>query len=164
MRIESIPDTGEAALSAPSQLSTTAANVYDGMVQITLPPIAVGAVLRVTLTPRDDGYPDPPQAFHASAIDNTVSMQWTRPTIGPAATGYLLEVGATPSSFALASFPLGDVTTFASSAPTGSYYVRLRATNAGASLRRSCAWMSGASCRLESLPACARRSPADRWP
>ena len=61
VRIESIPDTGEAALSAPSLLSTTAANVYDGTVQITLPPIAVGAVLRVTLTPRDDGYPDPPK-------------------------------------------------------------------------------------------------------
>ena len=30
----------------------------------------------------------------------------------------------------LASIPLGDVTTFASSAPTGTYYVRLRATNA----------------------------------
>ncbi len=130
VRIESIPDTGEAALSAPSLLSTTAANVYDGTVQITLPPIAVGAVLRVTLTPRDDGYPDPPQAFQASASDNTVSMQWTRPTIGPAATGYLLEVGATPSSFALASIPLGDVTTFASAAPPGSYYLRLRATNA----------------------------------
>jgi hypothetical protein len=130
VRIESIPDTGEAALSAPVPLAETAASVYGGTAQIALPPIGVGAVLRVTLVPRDDGYPDPPGNFEASALDNTVSMQWTRPTVGPPATGYLLEVGATPTSFALASIPLGDVTTFVAPAPTGAYYVRLRATNA----------------------------------
>jgi hypothetical protein len=80
---------------------------------------------------RTSGVPAPPLNFRAGAVDNLASLQWTAPALGPAATGYTLEVGSTPTSGNdIATFPLGNVTSFSASAPTATFYVRLRATNA----------------------------------
>jgi hypothetical protein len=80
---------------------------------------------------RTSGVPAPPLDFEAGAIDNLVSMEWTPAMLGPAATGYNLEVGTTPTSGNdLMTIPLGNVTSLNVPAPTGIYYVRLRATNA----------------------------------
>lgn len=80
---------------------------------------------------RTSGPPAPPPNFQADAFNNLASLQWTAPALGPAATGYTLEVGSTPTSGNdLLTMPLGNVTSLNTSAPTGTYYVRLRATNA----------------------------------
>ena len=80
---------------------------------------------------RTSGVPAPPLDFEAGAIDNLVSIEWTPAMLGPAATGYSLEVGTTPTSGNdLTTIPLGNVTSLNVPAPTGIYYVRLRATNA----------------------------------
>ncbi len=79
---------------------------------------------------RTSGAPAPPLNFRAGAIDNLASLQWTAPALGPAATGYTLEVGSTPTSGNdIATLPLGNVTSFSVNAPTATFYVRLRATN-----------------------------------
>ena len=51
IRIESIPATNEAPLSAPIPIRTSTAILSGGSTRVTLPPIAVGEVLRVTLSP-----------------------------------------------------------------------------------------------------------------
>lgn len=80
---------------------------------------------------RTSGVPSPPLPFQAGTIDNLASLQWTAPALGPAATGYTLEVGSTPTSGNdVLTMPLGNVTSLNASAPTGTYYVRVRATNA----------------------------------
>ena len=77
------------------------------------------------------GVPAPPVNFQGGAVNNLVSLEWTAPALGPAATGYTLEVGSTPTSGNdIVTLPLGNVTSFSVNAPTATFYVRLRATNA----------------------------------
>lgn len=101
--------------------------------------VAVGGFNRANPVPasslgvweRTSGVPAPPQDFEAGAVDNLVSLEWTPAALGPPATGFTLEVGSTPTSGNdLAVIPLGNVTSLNVPAPTGIYYVRLRATNA----------------------------------
>lgn len=70
----------------------------------------------------------PPSGLVAAAINgHTVTLQWTPPTAGPAPTSYVIDGGLSPGD-TLASLPTGGaipVYTFA--APTGSFYVRVRA-------------------------------------
>ena len=80
---------------------------------------------------RTTGVPAPPVSFQGGAVNNLVSLEWTAPALGPAATGYTLEVGSTPTSGNdIVTLPLGNVTSFSVNAPTATFYVRLRATNA----------------------------------
>ncbi len=63
LRVESVPDTGEAALAAPVLVSTQLVDVVGDRVQVSLPPMGVGEVLRLTVQPGDpdsdgDGLPD----------------------------------------------------------------------------------------------------------
>ncbi len=51
VRIESVPNTGEAALAAPTEVQTIGVDVIDGTARIALPLLDVGAVFRVTLLP-----------------------------------------------------------------------------------------------------------------
>ena len=53
-RLESIPNTGEAALAAPIPLGTVEANVINGVAQVALRSLSVGQVVRVTLLPSDN--------------------------------------------------------------------------------------------------------------
>lgn len=57
----------------------------------------------------------------------SVALRW-----GPAATAvsYTLEAGQSPGSVSIGALPLGNVTSFATPAPLGTYYVRVRAVNA----------------------------------
>lgn len=77
--------------------------------------------------------PAPPSAptglFAESIVGNTVTLRWTAPAAGPAATGFVLEGGVTPGGV-IASVPTGSVSpSFTFTAPTGSYYVRVHALN-----------------------------------
>lgn len=79
---------------------------------------------------RKSGPPATPQKFAAHAVDNTAALQWTAAPLGPATTGYVLEVGSTPGATNLLTLPLGNVTSLNAVAATGTYYVRLRSVNA----------------------------------
>ena len=60
---------------------------------------------------------------------NMLLLKWSPPTLGPAATGYLLEGSVTPGAV-LAQVPTGSAaTTFTIAVPSGSFYLRLRALN-----------------------------------
>ena len=48
---------------------------------------------------RTSGVPAPPLDFDADAIDNLVSLEWTPAMLGPAATGYTLEVDIAEAMF-----------------------------------------------------------------
>ncbi|MEZ5291683.1 MAG: hypothetical protein R2745_11400 [Vicinamibacterales bacterium] len=65
-----------------------------------------------------------------SVAGNHVTLQWNPPT-SAIATGYVLEGGVAPGQ-TLGSLPTGGTaTTFALDLPTGSFYLRVRATTSG---------------------------------
>ena len=70
----------------------------------------------------------PPNSLHVSALSgNLVTFRFRPSTLGPAATGFVLEGGIVPGQV-LASVPTGsDVPIFSIVAPTGSFYVRMHA-------------------------------------
>ena len=70
----------------------------------------------------------PPSDLHVSALSgNLVTFRFLPSTLGPAATGFVLEGGMVPGQV-LASVPTGsDVPIFSIVAPTGSFYVRVHA-------------------------------------
>jgi hypothetical protein len=73
-------------------------------------------------------------ALVAVVSRNSVSLSWQAPTAPPSPVlGYILDVGLTPGTTAFSS-PLGNVLAFATTAPDGVYFVRVRAvTGAGPS-------------------------------
>jgi hypothetical protein len=75
------------------------------------------------------GAPNAPSAFMASGSGNTVDLRWTAPRGGFAATSYLIEAGSAPGQSDLGRFPVGNVLRFSTVAPSGVYYVRVRAVN-----------------------------------
>jgi hypothetical protein len=98
--------------------------------------------LRVTFTPADPdssvlverstsisvGPPEPPSNLTVVAVNGSiVSLEWRSPPGVVLPTSYILEAGAEPGQ-ALASVPTGSSsTTFTVAAPTGAFYVRVRA-------------------------------------
>ena len=74
------------------------------------------------------GVPGAPSAFTAAASGNVVSMSWGAPTSGGAPTSYTLI--ARVGGAVVLQLPLGNVTTYAASAPNGTYSLAMRATNA----------------------------------
>lgn len=82
----------------------------------------------------------PPPAFPVGlsgrVVGNMVDLQWY-PTPAYAATSldtvtplaYVLEAGRSPSTADVGTFSLGRTAAFATAAPTGRYYVRVRATS-----------------------------------
>ena len=70
----------------------------------------------------------PPSDLHVSALSgNLVTFRFLPSTLGPAATGFVLEGGIVPGQV-LASVPTGsDAPIFTITAPTGSFYVRVHA-------------------------------------
>ena len=79
----------------------------------------------------------PPTNFYVSSVvGNRVTVRWTPPAIGPAATGFVFEGGVAPGQV-LASLPLGNLPIFTLDVPTGSFFIRMRsiagATTSGVS-------------------------------
>jgi hypothetical protein len=72
--------------------------------------------------------PARPTGLSASGSGSTVNLQWTAPS-GNAHTGFVIEAGSAPGLSNLAVLSLGNVTSFSTSAPPGTYYVRVRAVN-----------------------------------
>ena len=71
--------------------------------------------------------PPAPAGFTAQTGGLLVAMAWNA---AASATGYQLEAGSAPGLANLVVTGLGNVTTFAATAPPGTYYTRLRALNA----------------------------------
>lgn len=76
------------------------------------------------------GAPRAPTYFMASGQGSTVDLRWTAPSGSAAPTGYIIEAGSAPGLADLAVLPVGNVTKFSTTAPPGTYYVRIRGVNA----------------------------------
>ncbi len=75
------------------------------------------------------GVPGAPTNFAANVAGNALSLAWGAPASGGAATGYTL-IARTPAGALLVSQPIGLTTTFAATAPNGTYVLAVQATNA----------------------------------
>ncbi len=73
--------------------------------------------------------PGAPATLTGSANDTQVNLQWTAPASG-VVEGYQLAAGSAPglANLAVINFP-STVTAFSTTAPYGTYYVRVHATN-----------------------------------
>ena len=81
---------------------------------------------RVTLNVTGPTGPLPPTAFRVSQVrGNRITLRWTMPTVGPAATGFTIEGGVAPGQVA-STILVGAVPEFTFEAPTGTYYLRVR--------------------------------------
>jgi hypothetical protein len=75
--------------------------------------------------------PGAPSSLVASSSGSSITLSWHAPTSGGAPTSYLLEVGSAPglSDLAVASTGSLATTLTAPNAPTGTFYIRIRAQN-----------------------------------
>jgi hypothetical protein len=76
--------------------------------------------------------PGAPSGLAAAVSGAAVTLTWQPPSSACPATAYLIEGGSAPGLVNLASFSTGNATTSftETSVPGGTYYVRVRATNA----------------------------------
>jgi hypothetical protein len=73
--------------------------------------------------------PETPLGLVAGVSAGTVSLAWNAPVSGAIPTGYRLDVGSAPGTSNIGSFPLPASTSLAAPAPSGTYFIRLLATN-----------------------------------
>ena len=85
-------------------------------------------------SPSSSSAPGAPGSFSATVSGSSVTLSWTAPTSGDV-TSYVIEAGSGTGLADLVSFSTGSTaTTFsASGVASGTYYVRVRAANAGGS-------------------------------
>lgn len=74
--------------------------------------------------------PNAPQLSPAAVAGNGVMFAWAAALTGCAATSYSLQAGSAPGLANLAIVNVGPALSFAASAPDGTYYVRVVASNA----------------------------------
>ena len=69
----------------------------------------------------------PPTNFRVDRVTgNLVTLRWDLPPYGPVPTGYVVEGGTTPGSV-LGAVPTGPAPVLTFTAPSGSFYVRVKA-------------------------------------
>ena len=83
----------------------------------------------VSLTVAGASAPGAP-SLSASAAGNTVNVSWS-PGSGGAPASYTLSASVTPGGAPIVSMPLGGTSASFPGVPSGTYYLRLTATNAG---------------------------------
>ena len=75
--------------------------------------------------------PGPPQSFTANVANIIVSLLWGAPLTGTPPFTYIIEAGSGSGQANLAVLPTGSsATQFSTAAPSGTYFIRLRAQNA----------------------------------
>jgi hypothetical protein len=75
--------------------------------------------------------PGPPQNFsHVVGAGRAVTLVWAAPSTGSAPFTYTIDVGSSAGRSNLLSAPIGNATALTVTAPSGTYYVRVRAANA----------------------------------
>jgi predicted phage tail protein len=80
------------------------------------------------ITLQGRGAPVAPHSLSSSGSGGTVNLRWIAPS-GSTHAGFVIEVGSAPGLSNLAVVPVGNVITFSTMAPPGTYYVRVRAVN-----------------------------------
>lgn len=70
-----------------------------------------------------------PTGLAASGAGSTVTLTWAAPA-GETPRGYIIEAGTDSGLADIVSMPVGNVTRFTTTAPPGTYFVRVRAVNA----------------------------------
>lgn len=83
----------------------------------------------VTVTVVGPEPPGPPTLNPAVVASGHVTLTWTAPTTGGAPTSYLIVAAAAPGGAPIATLPVSDLG-ITVPAPSGTYYVRVHATNA----------------------------------
>lgn len=73
--------------------------------------------------------PNAPQGLSGTASSNQVTLNWTAPSGGCAATSYSVQAGSAPGASDIAVINAGTATTLSALAPAGTYYVRVVAVN-----------------------------------
>jgi hypothetical protein len=83
-------------------------------------------------TPNLPGLPGPPIGLNASSSGSTVTLTWGAPVTGGTPTAYYIEAGSSPGTSNLAAFSTGSTATSfsAGGVGNGTYYIRVRASNA----------------------------------
>jgi predicted phage tail protein len=71
-----------------------------------------------------------PEGFSAGGQGSRVILTWSPPAGGESPLGYIIEAGSDPGETDIAVIRVGNVTQFATDAPPGTYFVRIRAVNA----------------------------------
>ena len=76
--------------------------------------------------------PGAPVVLPPAVIGTAVTLTWTTPSGGDAATSYTIEAGSSPGGSNLATFDTGNTATTVTvvAVPAGTYYVRVRGRNA----------------------------------
>jgi hypothetical protein len=130
------PSGGAVALSASGSFQYTPNAGFSGVDTFTYRAVTAagpGNLATVSMAVAAAGTPLPPAGFRLASISgNTITLAWTPPAVGPAPTGFLLEAGLAPGEV-LGTLPLGATPTFTLTAPSGTFYLRVR-TMAGAAL------------------------------
>lgn len=80
--------------------------------------------------PPTNDAPGTPVGLTATVSGSTVTLQWSAPASGGAATGYQLLAGTAPGAANLGVIPVGGTGVSVPGVPNGVYYVRVVATNA----------------------------------
>ena len=109
-------------------LFTLDANTLQTVANVDLAPSNVGVAAQAILLTA----PLPPQELTQQVTGRRVDLTWTNPGD---TTDFVIEVGTIPGRSNIGIFHVGNVTSFSSDVPPGTYYVRVRALNdVGASL------------------------------
>jgi predicted phage tail protein len=71
-----------------------------------------------------------PLDLSSAGEGSTATLSWTQPPGSETPAGYIIEVGSDPGLSDIATIRVGNVTSFTTEAPPGTYFVRVRAINA----------------------------------
>jgi subtilisin len=71
--------------------------------------------------------PLPPSGLGATVVGSTVTLNWTPPALVGTVNSYVLEVGSSPGLSDILTTTTSAATVLTASAPSGVYYVRVRA-------------------------------------
>lgn len=84
------------------------------------------------VNPRGPQPPGAPHTLQATATGSSILLTWGAPTGGGAPSSYSIEAGTAPTLANLVNFPTGNTALAfaAGGVPDGTYYVRIRASNA----------------------------------
>lgn len=74
--------------------------------------------------------PGAPSGLTQAVAGDQVTLNWSAPVGGCPATGYVIQAGSSAGASDLAVINVGPTTSLSVTAPAGSYYVRVIATNA----------------------------------
>lgn len=139
----STPGGPPIASAVVSGTSVTVPDVTNGAYYVTVRALnAYGASgpsnMALVIVPDGDecrAAPLPPQALTGTANGNLVTLAWRAPAGGCSVTSYAVLAGSSWGASDITAVGVGNVTGFTASAPSGTYYVRVMATNAfGASV------------------------------